>query len=281
MISYLSGKVVAVRPNSITFESNGIGYVINVANNKDYPLNKKMNLYVHKELKLMTRFEVKETFYGFSCYAEKEFFNDLKASGGLTTQSAMLLLKQGYKTLKKAVIDQNVKILNPTLIHKLNPIFMKREINKVEEMKIEISNSLRELGYKQEKINQMLNSFKIKSDMNTFELTRIIQKSINEGKNEVILPKPKVTYSEEMKKVFKGNIPGCIKIKEEITDKDVLLWDNSPENQAKIAKTIEDFKNNLKNSKPKIVGEQLSLFKGDEENQIVPRTEVKFKNERK
>lgn len=89
MIDYIKGVVVELTPASVTLETNGIGYFINISLNTYTSLSGKTNvqLYIHEAIR-----EDAHVLFGFFDKQERELFLLLISVSGIGAGTARMML---------------------------------------------------------------------------------------------------------------------------------------------------------------------------------------------
>lgn len=89
MYEYLTGTITQVFPAYIVVETNGIGYLINVANPFRFKTDetKQEKIYLHQVVR-----ENEIALYGFSDFNEKQLFLKLISVSGIGPKSALAIL---------------------------------------------------------------------------------------------------------------------------------------------------------------------------------------------
>ncbi|MBF0780801.1 MULTISPECIES: Holliday junction branch migration protein RuvA [unclassified Granulicatella] len=109
MYEYIVGLLVEIQPTYIVVETNGIGYLIYVANPFSYTQQ------IQQTIKLFCYDAVREesiTLYGFKSSEEKQLFLKLISVSGIGPKSALsILASQDHQGLIQAIENDNVNYL--------------------------------------------------------------------------------------------------------------------------------------------------------------------------
>lgn len=114
MINYIWGKIIKKEKECVVLENSGIGYKILVS---DYTLKKLPA--VGEETKIWTSWQIRENLnalFGFDEEEMLQFFETLIQISGVGPRMALNILSLPLSSLKKAIIEEDVKALT-TLPH--------------------------------------------------------------------------------------------------------------------------------------------------------------------
>lgn len=106
MILYRLGEILYKNGANVVFESQGIGYSIQVPDHERLEVNQKLKLYVFD---VMNDY-VKQTF-GFREYLERALFVDLISLSGIGVRIAFNLLDKGWKETAIAIAQDDLEFL--------------------------------------------------------------------------------------------------------------------------------------------------------------------------
>lgn len=109
MYEYMTGKVIAITPNYVVLDVNGIGYKIVMA--LPYQLSllegKETTLYLHQVIR-----EDAHTLYGFKSLEERQLFERLIQVSGIGPKSALAIMAaEDHEGLIHAIQDENITYL--------------------------------------------------------------------------------------------------------------------------------------------------------------------------
>lgn len=109
MIEYIKGVITEINPASITIESGGIGYFINISVNTFSKLDGKgeFRILVHEVIR-----EDSHQLFGFADYIERDIFRQLISVSGIGANTARMMLSSlSPAEIEKAIVDSNVNLL--------------------------------------------------------------------------------------------------------------------------------------------------------------------------
>ncbi|MFV0417693.1 MAG: Holliday junction branch migration protein RuvA [Dysgonomonas sp.] len=109
MIDYIKGEIVELTPASVTIETYGIGYFINISLNTYTSLNSKKNaqLYIYEAIR-----EDAHLLFGFFDKQEREIFLLLISVSGIGAGTArMMLSSMNTQELANVIASGNVDML--------------------------------------------------------------------------------------------------------------------------------------------------------------------------
>lgn len=90
MYSYIKGIITEINSDSITIDSNGIGYLVYTGNPYQFRLNEENKVYIYQNVR-----EDELTLYGFISKEEKDLFLKLISVKGLGPKMAIPMLATG------------------------------------------------------------------------------------------------------------------------------------------------------------------------------------------
>jgi holliday junction DNA helicase RuvA len=109
MIDYIKGVITGINPASVTLESGGIGYFINISVNTFSKLDGKteFKLLIHEVIR-----EDAHQLFGFADNVEREIFRQLISVSGIGASTARMMLSSlSPDEIEKAIMDSNVNLL--------------------------------------------------------------------------------------------------------------------------------------------------------------------------
>jgi Holliday junction DNA helicase RuvA len=109
MIDYIKGIITEMNPASVTIETGGIGYFINISVNTFSKLNgkKEFRLLVHEVIR-----EDAHQLFGFADSEERDIFRQLISVSGIGAGTARMMLSSlNPAEIEKAILDSNVNLL--------------------------------------------------------------------------------------------------------------------------------------------------------------------------
>ncbi|RLK63300.1 Holliday junction branch migration protein RuvA [Atopobacter sp. AH10] len=159
MYDYLKGQLVRVRPQTITIDVNGVGYLVHMANpfQLSNNLNEECLIFIHHALR-----EDDESLYGFVDEESRRLFELLLSVSGIGAKSALAILASEHVAgFVEAVESENQKFLTKfpgvgkktaaqiilDLKGKLTLPEKAQEVNKGNEALERANEALRSLGY--------------------------------------------------------------------------------------------------------------------------------------
>jgi Holliday junction DNA helicase RuvA len=137
MIGYLTGRLISVKPTSLTLDVNGVGYVVSISINTFEKLNGKesASLFIHTHVR-----EDAISLYGFAAEAEKEMFELLISISGIGPKMGLSILSGiSVDELKHAIASSDVSriIAVPGVGRKTAERLMLELKSKVESISVE------------------------------------------------------------------------------------------------------------------------------------------------
>jgi Holliday junction DNA helicase RuvA len=109
MINYIKGTITEINPASVTIETGGIGYFINISVNTFSKLEGKT------ELKILVHEVIRDDahlLFGFAEKEERDIFRLLISVSGIGANTARMMLSSlSPAEIEKAIIESNVNIL--------------------------------------------------------------------------------------------------------------------------------------------------------------------------
>lgn len=109
MISYIKGLITEINPASVTVETGGIGYFINISVNTFSKLDGKtdIKILVHEVIR-----EDAHQLFGFADKEERDIFRLLISVSGIGANTARMMLSSlNPGEIEKAIIESDVNIL--------------------------------------------------------------------------------------------------------------------------------------------------------------------------
>jgi Holliday junction DNA helicase RuvA len=109
MINYIKGTVAELSPTSVTIETGGIGYFINISVNTFSKLDGKKDctILIHEVIR-----EDAHQLFGFADKEERDIFRMLISVSGIGANTARMMLSSLHPAeVEKAIIESNVNLL--------------------------------------------------------------------------------------------------------------------------------------------------------------------------
>jgi Holliday junction DNA helicase RuvA len=109
MINYIKGLITELNPTSVTVETGGMGYFINISVNTFSKLDGKTEckILVHEVIR-----EDSHQLFGFADSIERDIFRMLISVSGIGANTARMMLSSlSPSEIEKAIIDSNVNTL--------------------------------------------------------------------------------------------------------------------------------------------------------------------------
>jgi Holliday junction DNA helicase RuvA len=109
MIEYIKGIITEINPASVTIETGGLGYFINISVNTYSKLEGKteFKLLVHEVIR-----EDAHQLFGFADREERDIFRQLISVSGIGASTARMMLSAlSPAEVEKAILDSNVNLL--------------------------------------------------------------------------------------------------------------------------------------------------------------------------
>ena len=109
MINYITGTITEINPTSVTIETGGIGYFINISVNTFSKLDGKSEskILVHEVIR-----EDAHQLFGFADKEERDIFRLLISVTGIGANTARMMLSSlNPGEVEKAIIESNVNVL--------------------------------------------------------------------------------------------------------------------------------------------------------------------------
>jgi holliday junction DNA helicase RuvA len=109
MIDYIKGVITEINPASVTIETGGIGYFINISVNTYSKLDgrNEFRLLVHEVIR-----EDAHQLFGFADNVERDIFRQLISVSGIGASTARMMLSSlNPSEIEKAILDSNVNLL--------------------------------------------------------------------------------------------------------------------------------------------------------------------------
>ena len=109
MINYIKGTITEINPASVTIETGGIGYLINISVNTFSKLDGK------SEFKILVHEVIREDahqLFGFADKEERDIFRLLISVSGIGANTARMMLSSlSHSEIEKAIAESNVNLL--------------------------------------------------------------------------------------------------------------------------------------------------------------------------
>jgi Holliday junction DNA helicase RuvA len=109
MINYIKGTITEINPTSVTIETGGIGYFVNISVNTFSKLDGK------SEFKILVHEVIREDahlLFGFADKEERDIFRLLISVTGIGANTARMMLSSlNPVEVEKAIIESNVNVL--------------------------------------------------------------------------------------------------------------------------------------------------------------------------
>lgn len=109
MINYIKGTITEINPTSVTIETGGIGYFVNISVNTFSKLDGK------SEFKILVQEVIREDshqLFGFADKEEREIFRLLISVSGIGANTARMMLSSlSPGEVEKAILESNVNVL--------------------------------------------------------------------------------------------------------------------------------------------------------------------------
>jgi len=109
MINYIKGVITEINPASVTIETGGIGYFINISLNTFSKLDGKteFKILVHEVIR-----EDAHQLFGFADKEERDIFRLLISVSGIGANTARMMLSSlNPSEIEKAIVESNVILL--------------------------------------------------------------------------------------------------------------------------------------------------------------------------
>jgi holliday junction DNA helicase RuvA len=109
MINYIKGTVTELNPASVTIETSGIGYFVNISVNTYSKLDGKPDctILIHEVIR-----EDTHQLFGFADKEERDIFRLLISVSGIGANTARMMLSSLHPVeVEKAIIESNVNLL--------------------------------------------------------------------------------------------------------------------------------------------------------------------------
>lgn len=185
MISFINGKLVDIYKNTIVVETSGVGFDIN------FPMSSMASLpAIGENIKIYTYMNVREdemSLYGFLCREDKEMFMKLLSVNGVGPKGAQNIISTlGLDTLENAIKHNDDKLISSVqgigaktaskicieLSDKVGKKSTVVERGKVSELREEVIEALKKLGYKENKAREILSKVSIDENMTTGDILK-------------------------------------------------------------------------------------------------------------
>jgi Holliday junction DNA helicase RuvA len=109
MINYIKGNITEINPTSVTIETGGVGYLIQISVNTYSKLDGKpdFKILIHEVIR-----EDSHQLFGFADSAERDVFRLLISVSGIGANTARMMLSSLVPSeIEKAIIESNVNLL--------------------------------------------------------------------------------------------------------------------------------------------------------------------------
>jgi Holliday junction DNA helicase RuvA len=109
MINYIKGTIAEINPASVTIETGGVGYLIQISVNTYSKLDGKpdFKILVHEVIR-----EDSHQLFGFADSTERDIFRLLISVSGIGANTARMMLSSLVPAeIEKAIADSNVNLL--------------------------------------------------------------------------------------------------------------------------------------------------------------------------
>jgi len=109
MINHIKGTITELNPTSVTIETGGIGYFINISVNTFSRLNggKETSILIHEVIR-----EDAHQLFGFADKEERDVFRLLISVSGIGANTARMMLSSLVPSeVEKAILESNVNLL--------------------------------------------------------------------------------------------------------------------------------------------------------------------------
>jgi holliday junction DNA helicase RuvA len=109
MINYILGTITELNPASVTIETNGIGYFVNISVNTFSKLGGKTDfkILIHEVIR-----EDTHQLFGFADKEERDIFRLLISVSGIGANTARMMLSSLHPAeVEKAIMESNVNLL--------------------------------------------------------------------------------------------------------------------------------------------------------------------------
>jgi holliday junction DNA helicase RuvA len=109
MINYIKGTITEINPASVTIETGGVGYLIQISVNTYSKLDGKaeFKILVHEVLR-----EDSHQLFGFADSTERDIFRLLISVSGIGANTARMMLSSMVPAeIEKAIVESNVNLL--------------------------------------------------------------------------------------------------------------------------------------------------------------------------
>jgi Holliday junction DNA helicase RuvA len=109
MINYINGTITELNPTSVSIETGGIGYFVNISVNTFTKLDGKSDykILVHEVIR-----EDTHQLFGFADKEERDIFRLLISVSGIGANTARMMLSSlNPAEVEKAIIESNVNVL--------------------------------------------------------------------------------------------------------------------------------------------------------------------------
>lgn len=161
MYAYIKGKITEIESNYVVIETNGIGYIIYVANPYSFQVDQEYKIYLYEYIR-----EDEHTLYGFKEKEEKNLFLKLISVKGLGCKMALPMFATGsIAGIVDAIERENILYLKKfpkigdkvarQMILDLKGNLASGEIEEIDS-KDELIETLKSLGYKPADIKKIL-----------------------------------------------------------------------------------------------------------------------------
>ena len=166
MYAYIKGIIIEINSNYIVLDNNGIGYMIYVSNPYSYKINNEYIIHIYQHIR-----EDENSLYGFKTIDDKELFMKLISVKGLGAKMAIPMLSGDNKDdIYEAIENGNInylkkftkigdKVARQIILDLKGKLTTDNNSNK--DNFIELTETLKSLGYKAPDIKKILPSIDI------------------------------------------------------------------------------------------------------------------------
>ncbi|MBQ8472200.1 MAG: Holliday junction branch migration protein RuvA [Bacilli bacterium] len=161
MYSYIIGKIVDIKSDSVTLDNQGIGYLIHTPSPYAFNEGEEYKVYLYQQIK-----EDEHLLFGFKSLSEKELFLKLISVKGLGPKMALPIIAMGsISGIADAINRENILYLKkfPKIGDKLARqmiLDLKGKLEVTEELSLtgtdEVYEALLALGYKDKDIKSII-----------------------------------------------------------------------------------------------------------------------------
>lgn len=193
MIAYLSGKIKFLSSNSLIIENSGLGFQVQVPDEKYFDIDKEVEL----NISFVWNQETGPSLYGFKTISEKSIFDLVISCSGCGPKIGLAVLNTMSPALfLSAIASSDVKSLSKvngigskkaeSVILQLKDKITKFELYEQSEVEIkhfeklkDVNQALESLGYSRFEINNAIAQVKNNVDINLAKFDEILRKSLS------------------------------------------------------------------------------------------------------